>query len=128
MPSRTRSGSSPASTLLDQTDRTHDLAGRAEAALQAIMGNKRLLHRMKPIALRHAFDRQDVSAVVTDRKRQAGIDPPSVDDDRAGAALAAVAALLGSGQMQAFAKKIEQRDARIVELDRSRDAVHGESG
>ena len=62
------------------------------------MGNKGLLHRMKPVTLRHTFDRQDVGAVVTDRKREARIDPPSVDDDGAGAALAAVAALLGSGQ------------------------------
>ena len=107
-------------TLLDQTDRTHDLAGRAEPALQAIVGEKGLLHRMKPIALRHAFDRQDVGAVVTDRKRKARIDPSSVDDDRAGAALAAVAALLGSGQMQAFAKKIEEGDTRVIQLDRSR--------
>ena len=80
------------------------------------MGDEGLLHRMKPIALRHAFDRQDVGAVVADRQRQARIDPPSVDDDRAGAALAAVAALLGSGQVQALAQKIEQRDARVVEL------------
>ena len=126
MPSRTRSGSSPASTLLDQTDRAHDLARRAEPALQAIMGNERLLHRMKPVALRHAFDGQDVGAVVADRKRKAGIDPSSVDDDRAGAALAAVAALLGSGQIQAFAKQVEERDAGSSSCDRSLDAVHGE--
>ena len=111
-------------TFLDQTDRAHDLAGRTEAALQAVMSDKGLLHRMKPVALCHAFDGQDVGAVVTDRQREARIDPPSIDDDRAGAALAAVAALLGSGQMQAFAKKIEQRHARIVKLDRSLDAVH----
>ena len=103
-------------TFLDQTDRAHDLAGRAEPALQAVMGDKGLLHRMKPVALRHAFDREDVGAVVTDREREARIDPASVDDDRAGAALAAVAALLGSGQIQAFAKKIEERDPRVVQL------------
>ncbi len=82
------------------------------------MGKKGLLHRMKPVALRHAFDCQHVSAVVTDRKRKARIDPPSIDNDRAGAALAAVAALLGSGQIQAFAKKIEERDTRVIELER----------
>ena len=77
---------------------------------------------------RQAFDRKDVSAIVTDRKRKARIDPSSVDDDRAGAALAAVTALLGSCQMEAFAKKIQERYTRVIELDRSRDAVHGESG
>src|SRR4029077_19511292 len=81
-------------TLLDQTDRAHDLAGGTEPALQAIVGKKRLLQRMKPIAACHTFDREDVSAVVTDRKRKARIDPSSLDDDRAGAALPPVAALL----------------------------------
>jgi hypothetical protein len=115
-------------TLLDQTDRTHDLAGRTEPALQAIVCQKGLLHRMKSITPCHAFDRADVRAVVADRKRKARIDPSSVDDDRAGAALAAVAALLGSRQMEAFAKKIQERYTRVIELDRSRDAVHSESG
>jgi hypothetical protein len=115
-------------TLLDQTDRTHDLAGRTEPALQAIVGKKGLLHRVKSITPCHTFDRNDVSAVVTDRKCKARIDSSSVDDDRAGAALAAVAALLGSRQMEAFAKKIQERYTRVIELDRSRDAVHGESG
>jgi len=36
----------------------------------------------------------------------------AVDDDCARAALAAVATLFGSGQVQPFAKKIEKRDAR----------------
>ena len=57
----------------------------------------------------------DVGAVVADRERQARIDPPAVDQDRAGAALAAVAALLGAGQVQPLAQEIEQRDARVVE-------------
>jgi hypothetical protein len=96
-------------SLLDQTDRAHNLARRTESALQAIVGKKRLLHRMKSITLCHTFDRKDVSAVVADRKRKARIDPSSLDDDRAGAALPPVAALLRSGQMKAFAKKIQER-------------------
>ena len=79
---------------------------------------------MQSITLCHTFDRQDVSAVVTDRKRKARIDPSSLDDDRAGAALPPVAALLRSGQMQVLAKKIEQRHPRVIELDRSLHAVH----
>ena len=69
-----------------------------------------------------------LGAVVADRERKARIDPASVDNDRAGAALAAVAALLGSGQVQPFAQKIEKRDARIIEFDGSRDTVDGERG
>ena len=114
-------------TLLYQTDRTHDLAGRTEPALQAIVGKKRLLQRMKPIAACHTFDREDVSAVVTDRKRKARIDPSSLDDDRAGAALPPVAALLRSGQIKVFAQKIQKRESRVIELDRSLYAVHSQS-
>ena len=73
---------------------------------------KACLDRMQPAALRHAFDGENVRAVVADGERQTGIDPPPVDDDRAGAALAAVAPLLGAGQVQPFAQQIEQRDAR----------------
>jgi hypothetical protein len=35
------------------------------------VGKKRLLHRMKSIALRHAFDRKHVGAIVADRQREA---------------------------------------------------------
>ena len=101
--------------FLDQADRAHDLARRAEAALEAVMGDEGRLHRMQPVAVRDALDRQDLGAVVADRERQAGIDPPPVDEHRAGAALAAVAALLGAGQIEPLAQQVEQRDARVVE-------------
>jgi hypothetical protein len=114
-------------TLLDQTDRTHDLARGTEPALQAIVSKKRHLQRMKPIAACHTFDREDVSAAVTDRKRKARIDPSSLDDDRASAALPPVAALLRSGQMKVFAQKIQERESRVIELDRSLYAVHSQS-
>jgi hypothetical protein len=61
-------------------------------------------------------------------EREAGIDPASVNDDRASTTLAAVTALLGSCQMQSFAKKVEKRDARVIEFDGSRDTVNGECG
>ena len=54
---------------------------------------------------------------MADGEREAGIDAPAVDQDGAGAALAAVAALLGAGQVEALAQEVEQRDARIVEFD-----------
>ena len=128
MPSRTRSGSSPAWPSCDQADRAHDLAGRAEPALEAVMRDERRLHRMQLVALRHALDREDIRAVVADRQRQARIDPPPVDQHRAGAALSAVAALLGAGQIKPLAQQIEQRDPRIVQCDclaphRSRSAI-----
>ena len=39
--------------------------------------------------------------------------PPPFDDDGAGAALAVVAALLGAGQAQVFAQRVEQGGARV---------------
>ena len=52
---------------------------------------------------------------------------PAVDQHRAGAALAAVAALLGAGQVEPLAQQVEQRDARVVERDVAPLAVDGEA-
>ena len=62
-------------------------------------------------------------AFVHHRERQARVDAAAVDDHRAGAALALVAALLGAGQVQVLAQRVEQGGAR-VELQRARRAVH----
>jgi len=61
------------------------------------------LHRVKSITLRYALYCKNVSTVVAYRKRKARIDPSSVDEDRTGAALAAVATFLSSCQFQTFA-------------------------
>jgi hypothetical protein len=63
---------------------------------------------------RDTFDGEHLRAVVAERKGQTGINPPPVDDDGAGAALAAVAAFLCSGQIELLAQEIEQRDSRII--------------
>src|SRR4029079_9245069 len=83
----------------EHADRTHDLAGRAEAALKAVMGDEGGLHRMQLIAARDAFDGEDVGAVMADGEREAGVDATAIDQDGAGAALAAVASLLGAGKV-----------------------------
>ena len=49
---------------------------------------------------------------------------PAVDQDGAGAALAAIAALLGAGQVETLAQQVEERDAWIVELDVPLHAIH----
>ena len=59
---------------------------------------------------------------ITASVRQELMRRPS-DDHRAGAALAVIAALLGAGEMQVIAQRVEQRGAR-VELERVRFAVH----
>ena len=48
---------------IDDVDRRHDHARRAEAALQAVMLAERLLHRMQLAALRQALDRRDIGAL-----------------------------------------------------------------
>jgi hypothetical protein len=50
-------------------------------------------------------------------KRQAGIDAAPVQQHRAGAALAVVAAFLGSRQPEMLTKRIEQGRARIETQD-----------
>ena len=100
MPSRTRSGSSPAWPSAIRPIGAHDLARRAEAALEAVMVDEGGLHRMQRVAVGQALDGGDLGAVVADRERQAGIDPAAVDQHGAGAALAAVAAFLGAGEVR----------------------------
>ena len=127
MPSRMRSGSLARLSLLDQAHRAHDLAGRAEAALESVMGDEGGLHRMKRVASGEAFDGDDLRAVQAQRKSEARIDPPAVDENRAGAALPSIAAFLGSGQVEALAQEIEKRHARVFKVDVSSLTVHGEA-
>src|SRR6476620_8365135 len=85
------------------------------------------LHGMKLVAARDAFDGEDVGAVMADGQSKTGVDALAVDENGAGAALAAIASLLGSGQMEALTQEIEQRDARIVEDEVAPRTVHGEA-
>ena len=73
------------------------------------------LHGMQRVASRDAFDREDVRAVATGREREAGIDPPPVDDGPCTPRIARGRSLLGPGQIEAFAQQIEQRDPRVVQ-------------
>ena len=63
---------------------------------------------MQGVPLGEPLDRRDLRAVPHDGQGQAGIDPPAVDQDRAGPALAVVAALLGPGQAEVLAEGVEQ--------------------
>ena len=49
------------------------------------------------------------------RKHQAGVDGGTVDDHRAGAAVAVAATFLGAGEPDALAQQVEQRVARVGE-------------
>jgi hypothetical protein len=82
---------------------------------------------MQCITVRHALDGEHIGAVAAQRQGEARIDPSAVDMHRARAALTTVAAFFGAGQVETLAQKIEQRDARVVELDLTPFAVDGES-
>src|SRR5688572_24194274 len=81
--------------LVEQRDGRHDLARRAEPALWAELIDHRLLDLVQ-LAVRafEALDRRDRAAAYGVRQRRARIVRDAVDEHRAGAALAAVAAEL----------------------------------
>ena len=101
----------------DQAGGRADLARRAVAALEGVVVDEGLLQRMQRAVRRQAFDGGDLRAVLHHRQREAGIDAPAVDQHRAGAALAVVAALLGAGEVEMVAQRVEQgRPRRDLEL------------
>ena len=112
----------PGLDLVEHGNRRADLPGRAIAALIAVMLDERGLHGVQVFRCTQPFDRLDLVALMHDRERQARIDPPPTHDDRAGAALAVIATLLGAGEMQMFAQRIKQRRPR-VERDFARLAI-----
>ena len=105
-------------SFVRHADRRHDLPRRAETALKAVMGDECGLHRVEIFALRHTFDGENVRAVGTQCQDEAGIDPPPVNQNGAGSALAAVTALFRAGEVKPFAQQIEQGSPGIVQRDR----------
>ena len=86
------------------------------------MVDERLLQRKQCAVRGQALDRGHIGAVLHHGQGEAGIDPPPVDQHRARAALAVIAALLGAGQVEMVAQRIEQGRPRR-ELELSPDAV-----
>ena len=99
---------------MDDVDRGHDHAGRAEAALQAVMLAEGFLHRMQRRAVGgKPLDRLHLVAVGHHRKRGAGLHRLAVEMHDAGAALRGVAADMGAGQPQIFAQELHQQGTGI---------------
>jgi hypothetical protein len=97
--------------------------GVQKHALKAVMSDESGLQGMQLLAACDAFDGSDLGAIVTHRQSEARVDAPAVDENGAGATLAAVASLFGSGQMQLLPQEIEQRHARVGERNVSPRAV-----
>jgi hypothetical protein len=75
------------------------------------MGDERILHGVQDTILGKPLDRPYLAVFVLDRKRQTAVDPFAIHQDGAGTARALIASLLGSGQAQVIAKRIQQRYA-----------------
>src|SRR5262245_3338727 len=88
----------PGPALVEQRDRAHDLSRGAVAALERIVGDERGLHRVEFVAPGETLDGRDLGALGGDREGQARVDRATVDQHRAGAALAVIATLPGPGQ------------------------------
>ena len=107
--------------LHPQAIKRHDKARRAETALAAVMFDHRRLNRMQPaVAAAQMLDGDDVAAMARGEKADAGVDRlvmqmavmQPAHQNRAGAAIALGAALLGAGQAQVQSQKVQKRVAR----------------
>src|SRR2546421_5119100 len=105
-------------SFFKQSNRRHNLTGRAIAALEGIMGKEGALHGMQLRAFGQSLDGRHLMAFAGDRKRQACQDTSPVDPDRACAAGPLVATLLGADKIQVFAQGVEQACARIEQEGR----------
>src|SRR5436190_20577911 len=99
--------------FVEDRDGRHDLTRRAVAALEAVVRDERLLHRMQPLPRREAFDRRYAVSLLHDGECHARELTPSVDVNRARAALPVIAPLLRAGETGVLAERVEQRDARL---------------
>jgi hypothetical protein len=68
---------------------------------------------MQPPGRAQSLDGNDLAAVLDGRQSQTAVGTAPIDVDGAGSALAVIAALLGSSQVQNLAQTIEQAQARI---------------
>src|SRR6185437_9267300 len=93
----------------EQSGRREDLARRAEAALERVVLDERGLDPVERIAAGEALDGRDAAPVAGGGEREAGVDRRFVEENGAGAALAAAADELRAGELQPFAQRDEQR-------------------
>jgi hypothetical protein len=75
--------------------------------LKCVVIDEGLLQWMQGPVGGEPLDSCDMSAVLHDRESKTGVDPPTLDQDRACAALPVIAALLCSGQTETIAERIQ---------------------
>ena len=97
------------------------------------MRRERLLERAQLLALGEPLDGGDLRAVRLHREQHAALHRLAVEVDRAGAAVAGVAADVRAGQVDVVADEVDEQAARVdlalvddaVHLDRDRAALRG---
>ena len=99
--------------LVQHPDRRAELAGRAVAALERVVGDERPLERVQLPVPGEALDGHDLGALMRDRQGQAAVRTPAVQEDGAGAALPVVASLLRARDPEPLAQRVEQRGAGV---------------
>ena len=105
--------------------RGHQHAGRAEAALQRVMLAEGGLQRAQRVVVRETLDGDDAAAFGLHRQHQTGADRSPVDNDRARAADAVLAAEMRAGEPQFLPQAIGEMHPRL-DIDRHGLAVEPE--
>ena len=106
-------------------DRRQDHPGRAEPALQPVLGPERLLHRVHRPVLREPFDGRDRGPVSLDGEPGTGLHRLVVDEHRARATLAGVATDLRAGERRHLSEEVDQQEPWF-DLPLQDPAVHGD--
>src|SRR5262249_43153474 len=96
----------------------------AHATLQRRIFKKSSLQRMHCTAARNALDGCDLAALGLHTQHQTGGNDAVIEQNRAGAAIAIITALFGTGQSQDVAQAFEQALARLAK-ELLRFAVNG---
>src|SRR4029079_19827502 len=99
-----------------QRRRAHQHSRRADAALRGAVGNERALQRREgAVGPREAFDRRHRAAAALADGDDARADLLAVEQHRARAAVAGVAADLGAGEAELVAQRVGESPRRIAE-------------
>src|SRR5215510_7811902 len=112
---------------VDQLGRGQDPAADAIGALRDLLLEPGGLNRMRLLGRSEARERGDPFACERGDRRDAGAHRVAVDLHRAGAALPEPAAEARVIELKLIAQGVEQRHVGIVDVDRARPAVDGES-
>lgn len=110
--------------FVEHCDRGAYLTRRTVSALEPVVFDKGGLHGVQAVWSSQAFDSGDFVALVHQRQGQAGVNPPTVNDDGTSTALAMIAPFFGACEMKMFAEDIKKR-CSVVDSETLPAAVDG---